>query len=61
MWDSPLFAINMFYCHWLIKKLLLVNGLTKLIQAARDIRRKKSQREKPCNCPQETDAPEPCQ
>ena len=22
MWDSPLYAMNMFYYHWLIKKLL---------------------------------------
>ena len=21
MWDCPLYAVNMFYCHWLIKKL----------------------------------------
>ena len=29
MWYSPLLAINMFYCHQLIKKLLSVNGLTE--------------------------------
>ena len=22
MWDSPLYAVNMFYYHWIIKKLL---------------------------------------
>ena len=22
MWDSPLYAMNMFYYHWLIKKML---------------------------------------
>ena len=22
MWDSPLYAVNMFYYHWLIKKLI---------------------------------------
>ena len=22
MWGPPLYAVNMFYCHWLIKKLL---------------------------------------
>lgn len=29
MWDSPLCSMNMFYCHWLIKKLLSANGLTE--------------------------------
>ena len=29
MWDSPLYAMNMFSCHWLIKKLLLANDLTE--------------------------------
>ena len=37
MWDSPLYAMNMFYCHWLIKELLSVNGLTEYSQAAKDI------------------------
>ena len=23
MWDSPLYAVNMFYYHWLIKKLIV--------------------------------------
>ena len=26
---SPQYAVNVFYCHWLIKKLLLANGLTE--------------------------------
>ena len=28
MWDSPLYAFNMLYCHWLIKKMFSVNSLT---------------------------------
>ena len=39
MWDFPLYAMNMFYCHWLIKKLLSVNGLTEYSQAGKDIER----------------------
>ena len=40
MWESSLYAINMFYCHWLIKKLLLADGLTEYNQAGKDIERK---------------------
>ena len=32
-----IYAVNMFYCHWLIKKLLLANDLTEYSQAERDI------------------------
>ena len=37
MWDSSVYAMNMFYCHWLIKKLFLTNGLTEYIQTGKDI------------------------
>ena len=33
MCDSPLYPVNKFYCHWLIKKLLWANGLTEERQA----------------------------
>ena len=39
IWDSPLYAVNMLYCHWLIKKLLLANGLTEYSQARKDLYR----------------------
>ena len=29
MWNFPLSAVNMFYYHWLIKKLFSANGLTE--------------------------------
>ena len=37
MWDSPLSAMNMFQCHWLIRNFLSTSGLTEYSQAGRDI------------------------
>ena len=36
MWDSTLYAMNMFYCLWLLKFLLSANGLTEYSQAGKD-------------------------
>ena len=34
-----MYAVNMVYCHWLIKKLLLANDLTEYSQTERKISR----------------------
>ena len=46
----------MFYCHWLIKKLLLTNGLTELSQAERDIQTEQVESERSLVAPLETAA-----
>ena len=43
MWDSPLYAVNMFYCHQLIKKLFSVKGLREYNQVEKDIYRENMQ------------------
>ena len=54
MWEVLLY---MCCFYWLIRKLLLANGLTEYSQAGRDIYREKvgRVREQPCSCLQETD------
>ena len=59
MWDSPLYSVNMFYYHWLIKKLLWA--------VKSDIYRESRQNQgDDMHLPKETDAitlsgkPQPC-
>ena len=54
MWDSPLCAVNMFYCHWLIKKLLWpMTGQNRARQESEtECREKKGRvRQSPCTHP----------
>lgn len=37
VWNSPLYGLNMYYCDWLIKKLLSANGSTEYSQDGKDI------------------------
>ena len=53
MWDSPQYAVNMLYCHWLIKKLLWASVRAEYRQVGnmnRDIERVGGVRETPCSC-----------
>ena len=46
MWDSPWYAVNMFYYHWLMNKAVSANGLAEQSQAEnpnRDIESRRSQ------------------
>ena len=43
MWNSPLNAMNMFYCHWLIKNRLWASGLAEYSQAGKDIEREQAE------------------
>ena len=42
MWEV-MYAVSMFYCHWLIKKVLSANGLTEKSQDERDIQRQQAE------------------
>ena len=33
MWDSALYAMNLFYYHWLVNKVVSTNGLVEQSQA----------------------------
>ena len=48
MWEV-MHAVNMFYCQWLMKKLLLANDLREQSQA-KETERAGGVREKPCSC-----------
>ena len=52
MWDGPLYAVNMFYYHWLIKKLLWAD--CRIEQGRNSMQRQRRKeagvRETPCNC-----------
>lgn len=55
MWDSPMYAMNMFYNHWLIKKMPLAYDRAECSQVGnqkRDTERLGRAKETPCSCQQ---------
>ena len=53
MWDFPLYAVNMFYYHQLIKKLIWAYGSTEQSKAGIPSRQREKEggvREMPCSC-----------
>ena len=46
MWVSPLYTVNMLYCHWLMNKAVSANGLAEQSQSGnlnRDIEREQAE------------------
>lgn len=50
MWDFPLYAVDVFYYHLLIKEAVSVYSMAEYNQNGRDIKSRQCQREMLCSC-----------